>query len=264
LTAIIRDISARKRDEEAVRKARDTAEASNRELEAFSYSVSHDLRKPLRAIEGFSRALLEEFATRLDDRGRDYVTRVVAGAERMSQLMDDLLELSRAGRVNLQIQPVDLSALAHEIEAELRRRDPDRQVEVEIEDGLLARGDEPLLRAVLQNLLENAWKFTSRRELAHIAFGARAGADGTTCFFVRDDGAGFDPAYARDLFRPFERLHKESDFPGTGVGLAIVQRIVRRHGGRAWAESEPDRGATFYFTLSSEAASRAREEKGAA
>jgi len=249
LTAIIRDICARKRSEEAVRKARDAAEASNRELEAFSYSVSHDLRKPLRAIEGFSRALLEEFADRLDARGKDYATRVASGAERMSQLMDDLLELSRAARVNLQIQQVDLSAIAHEIATELRRRNPDRQVELNVQDGLFARGDEALLRAVLENLLENAWKFTARRELAHIEFGARAEAEGALTYFVRDDGAGFDSAYAQDLFRPFERLHKESEFPGTGVGLAIVQRIVHRHGGRVWAEGEPNKGASFYFAL---------------
>jgi PAS domain S-box-containing protein len=249
-TAIIRDISARKRDEEAVRRARDAAESSNRELEAFSYSVSHDLRKPLRAVEGFSRALLEEFSDNLDERGKDYARRVASGAERMSLLMDDLLELSRASRVNLQIQPVDLSAIAQEIGTELRRRDPARQhVELVVEDGLVVQGDEALLRAVLQNLLENAWKFTSRKETARIELGARRAEDGRLVYYVRDDGAGFDPAYATDLFRPFERLHKESEFPGTGVGLAIVQRIVRRHGGQVWAEGRLDHGATFQFTL---------------
>jgi PAS domain S-box-containing protein len=248
LTAILRDIGARKKDELAVRKARDAAEASNRELEAFSYSVSHDLRKPLRAIEGFSRALLEELGEQLDARGKDYASRVASGAERMSLLMDDLLELSRASRVNLQIQTVDLSALAEEIATALRRRDPERQVEVSVQEGLTARGDEALLRAVLENLLENAWKFTSHHEQAHVEFAARV-ESGVPIYSVRDDGAGFDPNYAQDLFRPFERLHKESDFPGTGVGLAIVQRVVRRHGGRVWAEGAPEAGATFYFTL---------------
>jgi PAS domain S-box-containing protein len=248
LTAIIRDISARKRDELVVRKARDAAEASNRELEAFSYSVSHDLRKPLRAIEGFSRALLEEFGDRLDARGRDYATRVASGAERMSQLMDDLLDLSRAARVNLQIQSVDLSAIAHEIATGLRRRDPERKVDVIVQEGLVARGDEALLRSVLENLLENSWKFTARHERARIEFGAHTETGGIV-YFVRDDGAGFDPAYAEDLFRPFERLHKETEFPGTGVGLAIVQRIVRRHGGRVWADAAPEHGAIFEFTL---------------
>jgi PAS domain S-box-containing protein len=248
-TAIIRDISARKRDEEAVRKARDAAEASNRELEAFTYSVSHDLRKPLRAMEGFSRALLEEFADRLDARGKDYAGRVASGAERMSQLMDDLLELSRAALVNLQVRQVDLSAIVDEVVAELRRRDPQRQVEVVVQEGLGARGDEALLHAVLENLVDNAWKFTARREQARIEFGAQKQLDGTLAYFVRDNGVGFDPDYAQELFRPFERLHKERDFTGTGVGLAIVQRVVRRHGGRVWAEGQPDQGATFYFTL---------------
>jgi PAS domain S-box-containing protein len=256
-TAIIRDISARKRAEEALRRARDAAELSNRELEAFGYSVSHDLRKPLRAIEGFSRALLEEFSDQLDERGRDYARRVASGAERMSQLMDDLLELSRAARSNLQIEPVDLSALAHEVANELRRRDPERRVEMIIQDGLAAPGDEALLRAVLSNLLENAWKFTARHERARIELGARREADGRLVYFVRDDGAGFDPSYAQDLFRPFERLHKESDFPGTGVGLAIVQRIVRRHGGRVWAEGQLNQGATFHFTLGESESARA-------
>jgi PAS domain S-box-containing protein len=252
-TAIIRDITARKRAEEALRRARDEAETSNRELEAFGYSVSHDLRKPLRAIEGFSRALLEEFGEPLDERGRDYARRVASGAERMSLLMDDLLELSRAARINLRVQPVELSALAHEVANELHRRDPERKVELVIEDGLVAAGDESLLRAVLSNLLENAWKFTSRHEHARIEFGARREPDGRVVYFVRDDGAGFDPSYAQDLFRPFERLHKESEFPGTGVGLAIVQRIVRRHGGQVWADGRPDQGATFHFTLGGEA-----------
>jgi PAS domain S-box-containing protein len=248
-TAILRDISARKRNEDVVRRARDAAEASNRELEAFSYSVSHDLRKPLRGIEGFSRALLEEAGDRLDERGRDYAARVVGAAERMSTLIDDLLELSRATSAKLHIAEVDLSLLAHEVAAELQRREPQRRVEFAIKDGLSVSGDPALLRAALDNLIGNAWKFTARHAHGRIEVGARCGSDGAQVFFVRDDGAGFDPAYAQDLFRPFERLHRESEFPGTGVGLAIVQRIVRRHGGRVWAEGEPEKGATFSFTV---------------
>src|SRR5262249_43704237 len=186
---------------------------------------------------------------RLDARGGDYATRGASRAERMAPLMDDLLQLSRAARGDLQIQKVDLSGNAPEIATQPGPPQPQRPGERKGPGRAGARGEEGLLRAVLENLLENAWKFSARRECAHIDFGARTEQDGALAYFVRDDGAGFDAAYAQDLFRPFERLHKESEFPGTGVGLAIVQRIVRRHGGRVWAEGAPQKGATFYFTL---------------
>jgi PAS domain S-box-containing protein len=248
MTAIIRDISARKRAEEAVRAARDAAEASNRELEAFSYSVSHDLQAPLTRIDNLSQSVLEEAGERLDDKSRDYMLRVRATVQRTSRLVDDLLELSRASRAELHVQPVDISALARAVASDLRARQPERSVNMVVQDRMSASGDPGLLRGVLENLIGNAWKFTSRRSDALIEVGLRA-QNGSTVFFVRDNGAGFDPAYTHLLFAPFQRLHKESDFPGTGVGLAVVQRIVRRHGGRVWADGSPDRGATFSFSI---------------
>jgi light-regulated signal transduction histidine kinase (bacteriophytochrome) len=248
MTAIIRDISARKRAEEAVRAARDAAEASNRELEAFSYSVSHDLQAPLTRIDNLSQSVLDEAGERLDDKSRDYMLRVRATAQRTSRLVDDLLELSRASRAELHVQPVDVSALARAVASDLRARQPQRTVNIVVQDRMSGFGDPGLLRGVLENLIGNAWKFTSKQPDALIEVGARE-EDGATAFFVRDNGAGFDPAYTHLLFAPFQRLHKESDFPGTGVGLAVVQRIVRRHGGRVWADGSPDRGATFSFSI---------------
>ena len=222
--------------------------AANAELEAFSYSVSHDLRAPLRSIHGFSQALLEDYRDRLDATGSDHLRRVCAAAERMGTLIDDLLELSRVTRSELELGTVDLTAMARRVAAELQQADPARAVDLAVQEGLTATGDPRLVRLVLQNLIENAWKFTSRQARATIEVGASA--DGGGVFFVRDDGAGFDMTYADKLFGVFQRLHAAGDFPGTGVGLAVVQRIVQRHGGRAWAEAAPDRGATFYFTLS--------------
>jgi signal transduction histidine kinase len=222
---------------------------ANKELEAFSYSVSHDLRAPLRAIDGFSHALLEDCADKLDDDGRGYLNRIRAAAQRMGLLIDDLLNLSRLSRAPLRKQSVDISALAGSIAGDLQATQPERKIDLRIEGGLKATADPGLLRVVLENLLNNAWKFTSKRECAHIEFGMAPG-NGTPTYFVRDDGAGFDPAYADRLFGAFQRLHAMSEFAGTGVGLATVQRIVRRHGGRIWAESAVDRGATFSFTLS--------------
>jgi signal transduction histidine kinase len=222
-------------------------EAANRELEAFSYSVSHDLRAPLRAIHGFSQAVMDDAGDRLDAQGLDHLRRVRAAADRMAVLIDDLLELSRVARTEMRAEPVDLSQLAHKVAAELRQGHGSRDVEVRIADGLTATGDQRLLRLALQNLLDNAWKFTSKRPQATVEVGT---ADGTErVFFVRDNGAGFDMTYADKLFGVFQRLHTPNEFPGTGVGLAIVQRVVHRHGGRVWAEGAPDRGATFYFTL---------------
>ena len=221
---------------------------ANRELEAFSYSVSHDLRAPLRAIDGFSQALLEDYADKLDADGQDCLRRVRAGSQRMGQLIDDILQLSRATRATLEHESIDLSALARDIVAELRAAEPDRTVQIDIEDGLRAEGDSRLVRQVLQNLLGNAWKFTGKQAAARIEFGA-ATQEGRRIFFVRDNGAGFDMQYADKLFIPFQRLHAMEEFPGSGVGLAIVHRIVQRHGGKVWAEAQIGRGATFSFTL---------------
>jgi len=223
-------------------------EATNQELAAFSYSVSHDLRSPLRGIDGFSQALEEDYADKFDDTGRSHLARVRAAAQRMSGLIDDLLKLSKITRAELRRQPVDLSALARTVAAELHRREPARQVQWAIADGLAAEGDPSLLRVALDNLLGNAWKFAGKRPDARIEFG-RGQRDGQTAFFVRDNGAGFDMAHAKKLFGAFQRLHTRAEFEGTGIGLATVQRIVHRHGGRVWAEGEVERGATFYFTL---------------
>ncbi len=244
---IIRDISRRKETEQALRHYAADLEAANQELEAFNYSVSHDLRAPLRSIHGFSQAVLEDYRERLDPDGVDLLGRVCAAAERMGVLIDDLLELSRASRAEIQRDRVDLSGLAERIAAELAAADPERRVEFRIAGGLTCEGDQRLLEVVLQNLMGNAWKFTGKRDRAVIEVGMTDGA--TRAYFVRDNGAGFDMTYADKLFDPFQRLHQARDFAGSGVGLALVQRIIRRHGGRVWAEGLVDRGATFYFTL---------------
>ncbi len=223
-------------------------EAANRELEAFSYSVSHDLRAPLRSIDGFSQALLEDYAGKLDEMGKDYIARVRAASQRMSQLIDDMLMLSRVTRREMKRETVDLSALAKTIAAELARTQPERQVEFIIAPGAVVKGDAELLRAMLENLLGNAWKFTSKNAGGKIEFGITE-HDGRTAYFVRDNGVGFDMAYADKLFKAFQRLHAPSEFPGTGIGLATVKRIIHRHGGEVWAKGEAGKGATFYFDL---------------
>ena len=223
-------------------------EATNRELEAFSYSVSHDLRSPLRSIDGFSQALLEDYDAVLDDRGRDYLARVRRAAQTMGRLIDDLLELARITRREMVRDSVDLSVLAENVIAELREHDPDRRVIVRIQPELSVIGDEGLLRAALANLLGNAWKFTSKTTDPMIEFGA-INTNGDRNFYVRDNGAGFDMNFAAKLFGPFQRLHSANDFEGTGIGLATVQRVVNRHGGRIWAEASVGHGATFFFTL---------------
>ncbi|MCI0330902.1 MAG: PAS domain S-box protein [candidate division Zixibacteria bacterium] len=250
------DITGRKQGEreidklnEALRQHAAQLEAANKELEAFSYSVSHDLRAPLRSIDGFSQALLEDCNDRLDESGKDYLGRVRGACLRMAQLIDDLLNLSRVSRSEMQVERVDLSALAREIVSELQKQAPERKVTFVIADNLVREGDPRLLRVALENLLGNAWKYTSKHPSARIEFGVRREPDGKTVFFVRDDGAGFDMAYAGKLFGAFQRLHGPSDFPGTGVGLATVQRIVHRHGGRVWAEGTVEQGAIFHFTL---------------
>jgi hypothetical protein len=234
--------------EERVRQRTAELEASTRELDAFAYSVSHDLRAPLRSLGGFSQLLLDDYGDRLDADGQDYLRRLQANVARMGQMIDDLLDLSRATRVELRRQRVDLSELARLIVAELREAEPGRRVEVAIADRVTGTGDPQLLRLMLENLLANAWKFTGRRSSARISVGGMwAGAE--QVYFVRDNGAGFSMKYVDKLFNPFQRLHPSADFEGSGLGLAIVQRILRRHGGRIWVDSEPDRGATFYFTL---------------
>jgi signal transduction histidine kinase len=227
-------------------------EGANKELEAFSYSVSHDLRAPLRSIEGFSQILLEDYADRLDEEGQDYLGRVRAASQHMATLIDDLLDLSRVSRGPLRREPVDLAALATGIIGELRRSHPEREVEVVIAEGLTANGDARLLRLALENLLNNAWKFTSKKPRATIEFGSIDREATERVYFVRDDGVGFDEAYAGKLFGAFQRLHGAEEFEGTGIGLATVQRIVHRHGGRVWAEGRVGGGAAFYFTLGGE------------
>jgi len=248
--------------EERVRERTAQLEAMNRELEAFSYSVSHDLRAPLRSIRGFSEVVLQRYAQNLDPRGKDLLRRACNSCEQMDRLIEELLQLSRVGRSELRLRPLDLSGLAQALAMELHQAEPQRAVQVVIAPGLQAQGDERLIRVVLDNLLRNAWKFTSKRADARIEFGAAslsepgqasaaslpAGSDGQV-FFVRDNGAGFDMAYAGRLFGVFQRLHSACEFPGTGVGVAIVQRIISRHGGRVWGHSALEQGATFYFYL---------------
>jgi signal transduction histidine kinase len=223
-------------------------EAANSELEAFSYSVSHDLRAPLRAMSGFSKVLLTEYSVSLDDQGKHYLERIQVAANRMSELIDDLLTMSRVTRFDFKYEQVDLSKLATETIAALQEAEPQREAKPEISTGLSAWGDAALLRVVMENLLGNAWKFSAKVKEAHIEVG-RTAIDIEEVFFIRDNGAGFDMSYADKLFGAFQRLHGAEEFPGTGVGLATVQRIIDRHGGRIWAKSEVGKGATFYFTL---------------
>lgn len=234
--------------EQRIRDRTALLEVANKELEAFSYSVSHDLRAPLRGIDGWSLALVEDYGSQLDDRAREYLGRVRSEAQRMGMLIDDILQLSRVSRGEIKLIQVDLSAVARAVVSRLRESHPDRKMHFIIEPGLTACGDARLLEVALTNLLQNAVKFTGPRAEGRIEVG-RLGDDGDPTFYVRDNGVGFDMAYAQKLFGAFQRLHKVQDFPGTGIGLAIVQRVIQRHGGRVWAESEPDKGAAFYFAL---------------
>ncbi len=224
---------------------------SNQELEAFSYSVSHDLRAPLRAIDGFCQALLEDYYGKLDETGRGYLARVRHASQRMARLIDDLLGLSRVTRADLSWKPVNLSELVTASIANLREQHPTRSVDVTVAAGVVVEGDATLLGIAVDNLIGNAWKYTGKTDHATVEFGVEQSPSGTV-YFVRDNGAGFDMAYADKLFGTFQRLHRADEFEGTGIGLATVRRVVQRHNGRIWAEAEPGRGATFYFTLGSE------------
>jgi signal transduction histidine kinase len=223
-------------------------QTANSELEAFCYSVSHDLRAPLRSLDGFSLALMEDYADQLDAQGQKYLGRIRAGSQRMGQLIDDLLNLSRVSRGETSRESVDLSKMAHEVVEELQASAPQRQAEFVIAEGLMAETDPRLLRIVLTNLFGNAWKFTAKQAHPRIEFGC-SGENGDAEYFMRDNGAGFDQAYSSKLFGVFQRLHAVADFPGTGIGLATVQRIINRQGGRVWAEGKVEQGATFHFTL---------------
>jgi PAS domain S-box-containing protein len=252
---VVSNIADRKRAEEVILKlkvamdVRNTELATlNKELEAFAYSISHDLRAPLRHISGFSKILYEDYADKLDAQGGDYLARIKNGSDRMSQLIKDLLRLSHISRQQVELMDYDLSELASSVLNSLLQNDPARNVEVVIAKGLRAAIDPNLMRIAFTNLFDNAWKFTSKTEKARIEFGA-VKKDGKTIYFVKDNGAGFDPTYAEKMFLPFRRLHSEKEFEGTGIGLAIVERIISRHEGRVWAEGEADKGATVYFTL---------------
>ncbi|CDS52703.1 sensory box histidine kinase [Polaromonas sp. CG9_12] len=235
--------------EERVRQRTAQLEAANQELEAFSYSVSHDLRSPLKTIDGFSHLLARTVGDKPGEKAAHYLNRIRSGVQQMGDLIDGLLFLAQLSRDKLQCTEVDLADIARNIEKECRERDPERQAQVVIQDTMPITGDQRLLSVILQNLLGNAWKFTSRRELACIEVGSQPGKAGETVYFVKDNGAGFDMAYASKLFGTFQRLHSPSDFLGTGIGLATVKRVIDRHGGRVWAEGRENEGAIFYFTL---------------
>ena len=223
-------------------------EASNKEMESFIYSVSHDLRQPLRAIASYSQIVGKGLREGLADREKGYLTRIVDNAEKMSDLIEDMLKLSRVSRQEIKREQIDLTRMAEAVVSGIREAHPEDAPRSSIGDGLFAVADEGLMAAVLENLIGNAWKFTAGKENARVEFGA-VQQDGQTVFFVRDNGAGFDPAYAENLFKPFHRLHSENEFDGTGIGLSIVERIIGRHGGRVWAEGDIGKGAAFYFTL---------------
>jgi PAS domain S-box-containing protein len=245
---LVQNITRRVRIEQELHQRTSQLEAANKELEAFVYSVSHDLRAPLRGIDGYSKALLEDYQETLDDMGKAYLQYIRESSARMAALIDDLLRLSRITRSELHYTGVDLSELANEILSQLHKDHPERQVTIQVEPGMEIEADPSLMKILLQNLLENAWKFTSRHPSALIEVGKLAGSE-EAIYYVRDDGAGFNMDYIEKLFIPFQRLHGVHEFEGSGVGLATVQRILLRHGGRAWAEGEIEKGATIYFTI---------------
>lgn len=244
LTASLNDLLAQMQDREiAVRRRTLEVEAVNKDLESFAYSVSHDLRAPLGSIDGFTQALELDYGDHFDETAHEYLGWIKEACRQMRELIDGLLQMSRLTKMEVERQQVDLSSIAHNIADALKQSNPSRPVKFEIRDGVRTVGDERLLRAVLENLMANAWKFTRKRDDARIEFGAAGDA-----YYVRDNGAGFDPSHAAKMFRPFQRLHSSREFEGTGIGLATVQKIIERHGGRAWAEGEVGKGATIYFT----------------
>ncbi|MGD8572552.1 MAG: PAS domain S-box protein, partial [Gammaproteobacteria bacterium] len=257
---VIRDVSERKKIQSELLRHRDhleelvsnrTMELStlNRELEAFSYSVSHDLRAPLRAINGFSSLLVEEYQAKLDDAAKDYLSRIIAASVKMERLIDDLLEISRVSRADLNKNSVDLSSMAEEILTTLQTEHPDRAVEWEVQQDLSTRGDPTLMHAMLQNLLDNAWKYTANREHAKIRFYRDSTNGSSSTYCIEDNGTGFDMRYKDKIFQPFQRLHSDKEFEGTGIGLATVNRVITRHSGEIWATSTPGQGSHFYFRL---------------
>lgn len=253
-----REISEHKRADENIKRLNEELscraaqlEEANKELLAFSYTVSHDLRGPLTSINGFSQALLEFYGDKLDDAGKDMLQRIYKGTKRMSQLIEDLLDLSLASHGEMIRETIDLSMVAKRVSTELQRTQPGRKVEFLIADGVFAEGDLRLIAIAIKNLLGNAWKYSARQPVAHIEFGVLKTENGKTAYFVKDDGIGFDMSDAEKIFEPFQRLHDLTEFPGTGIGLATVKRVIQRHGGRAWAEGKVGKGATFYFTLPS-------------
>ena len=260
--AAIRDISKRKLVETELNDYRNHLEelvanrttelsAVNQALEEFSYTVSHDLRSPLRSIDGFCMILMDDFTAQLPDEANAHLLRIRSATQRMGQMIKEVLELSRFSRCDLNKKTVNLTALANDISSDLRIHKPDRKVNIHVGNGLWAIGDETLLRVVLENLLDNAWKFTSRKNTAEIIFYEKTIGE-EKAFIVKDNGAGFGMQYADKLFSSFQRLHSIADFPGTGIGLSIVKRIIQRHGGRIWVESEVDSGTIFYFTLNNQ------------
>jgi light-regulated signal transduction histidine kinase (bacteriophytochrome) len=234
--------------EQRVQERTSELEAANRELEAFAYSVAHNLRSPLRAIDGYSQVLIEDYANRFDEEGEEYLRRSRRASQNMADLIDDLLELSKVTRERMQYQLVNLSAIAQEQLTQLQSTNPERKLELHIEPDIIVNGDEELLRMALLNLFDNAWKFTHSKDIAKIEFGKKK-SQGKTIYYIQDNGCGFDMAYIDKLFSPFQLLHSPQEFNGNGIGLATTERIIRRHGGHIWAEAEVDRGATFYFTL---------------
>jgi light-regulated signal transduction histidine kinase (bacteriophytochrome) len=223
-------------------------EVVNQELEAFSYSVSHDLRAPLRSINGFAQALKEDYEQQLNKEGKDYLRRIQQASHRMGELIDDLLKLSRLTQAEMQIDEVNLSQHAQQVIEHLRSNNPDRKITIDIEKNIIVKGDEKLLHILIQNLIENAWKFTKNTPNPTIQFGTMK-QNNQTVYFIKDSGAGFNMKYINRLFTPFQRLHDNKEYPGTGIGLGIVKRVIHRHSGRIWAESKEGKGATFYFTL---------------
>jgi light-regulated signal transduction histidine kinase (bacteriophytochrome) len=233
---------------DSLRLAKEAADAANRELEAFAYSVSHDLRAPLRSIAGFSHFLMEDYHDKLDEEGKDSLNRIFAATDKMGRLIDDLLNLSRLTRTEMTRNEVNISSLVRKIVEAKERAQPERAVDFVIQDHLFVKGDGQLLNVVLENLLENALKFTGKSESARVEFGAMD-EEGKLIYFIRDNGVGFDMEYAGKLFQPFQRVHAMDEFPGTGIGLATVKRIIERHGGRVWIDAEEGKGTTVYFTL---------------